>query len=71
MNLLAHIRKTVADKDLILNCKNAQFMHERIDNSTFYLLKGEGHFIHITKRGLVRLTQIVNDLLRKSPRSKL
>ena len=51
------------DKDLILNCKNAQFMHDRISNSRFYLLKGEGHFVHVTKRGLLRLTQIINELL--------
>ena len=53
------------DKDLILNYKNAEYMHQNIENSRFYLLKGEGHFIHVTKRGLRRLTGIVQDQLNK------
>eukprot|EP01084_Bolivina_argentea_P100154 179905_1 len=58
------------DKDLMVNAKNGEFMSRKLEKSEFYLLRNEGHLIHITKRGLVMCTNIINNRLCGSVNKK-
>ena len=47
------------DRDLILNVNNGVFLHEKMKDSKFYLMKGEGHLVHLSERGLVQSVDII------------